>query len=165
MEDKNNELEYVFEDFKLARKKSKKEIENDEKEKELERILRRNRKDKKNISIILFVIATIAMICILIFNWDKLTLPKNSVMITVTDQNGDVIEGLIVRADSKDDYFAVFYEKNSNPTVVNSKLIPGEYKLDFRVVPNGYECPKIADTFVLNAGDRIKLNYECKKLN
>lgn len=160
MDNKNNEFEYVYSDFRLARKKSKKQIEQEEKE----RKLKKNRKDSKSTSIIIIIIAFIVIIGVLVLNWDKYTLPKNSVMITIKDQNGDSIDGLIVRADSNEDYFAIFYEKNSNPSVINSNLIPGEYTLKFITVPSGYECPKIDDTFILNSGDRVKLNYECKKV-
>lgn len=165
MKDKNNEFEYVYEDFKLARKKSKKEIEIEEKKRELKKKLKSNRKNKKSIGITIFLIFIACIISVLILNWDRLTLPKNSVMVTIKDQNGDSINGLIVRADSNKDYFAIIYEKDSGPTVVNSNLKPGEYTLRFIAVPDGYKCPKIDDTFILNSGDRVKLNYKCEKLN
>lgn len=111
----------------------------------------------------LFLIIIIFFISfLLITNFDTITLPKNSVTISVKDQYGNVIKGLKIRFTSGDKNYILDY--NEATEVTEKDVNSGDFDLYFEEIPSGYSCEKINDYFSLKNGDKVRLEYVCKKL-
>ena len=115
---------------------------------------------KKIIGIILLVLIVIGLGLVIWFNLDTILLPKNSITISVVDQNGEAINGLILDINGPVMYDQEF-EDIADVTFLDAK--PGDYNLIFESIPDGYTCSKTQDYFTLSKNGKIKLEYECTK--
>lgn len=115
---------------------------------------------------IIILIALLALVVVAILsNFELLFLPKNSVTITISDQNGDAIDGLSLYANSSNHSFTIEFDENTGTNVTELGVKPGDYTLTFENIPEHYNCTKIVDNFTMSDGDKIKLKYECTKEN
>lgn len=115
---------------------------------------------------IIFVIAIIVVVIIaLALNVEMLFLPKNSVTIVVSDQNGEVINGLNIQVDSNENSFSVDFDETTGIEVTELGVKPGDYTLTFQNIPKNYTCSKVIDDFTMSDNGKIKLEYECSKDN
>lgn len=119
---------------------------------------------QKFIGIIILIALIAGIIFAVISNLDTIFLPKNSITITVTDQNGEAINGLKINIRSESEYYDVEFNEDI-PTTTILNAIAGEYMLVFEEVPEGYSADESVDSFTLNQDGKIKLKYKCTKEN
>lgn len=116
----------------------------------------------KILGIVVLIVLVIGIGFILVSNLDMLLLPKNSVTIVVSDENDNVISGLKIEIHGEQTYYQEF-EDIKDVTIFG--VNPGDYNLYFEYVPIGYSCGTISDKFTLKKDGKIKLEYECEKVN
>lgn len=119
----------------------------------------------KVVAIIVLIAIMAVIVFVIILNFELLLMPKNSITIIVNDQNGDVIEGLRLYANSDNHSFTIEFDETSGSTVTELGVKPGNYILTFENIPENYNCNEITDEFTMSDGDKIKLEYECTKEN
>lgn len=120
---------------------------------------------QKIIGIIILIVIVVLVGIVVALNFEFLFAPKNSVTFIVSDQNGDVIEGLRLYADSSNHSFTIEFDETVGINVTELEVGPGDYTVTFENVPENYNCPKMADNFTMSDGDKIELKYECTKEN
>ena len=111
------------------------------------------------IFLLLILVGIVAFV--IIGNLDTILLPKNTVTVIVKDQDGEAIRGLKVRFNAGGADRTIEYE--DIPNVIEFGVEPGDYDLYFENIPEDYECEKIRDTFTLEDGGKVKLEYTCNK--
>ena len=154
-----NEIKKQMKELKEATEKAKNEYE----EKEAKGEISKQPLGQKVLGILILVVLLIIVGFVIISNLDTLFLPKNSITIKVTDENGDSIEGISINVSSKDGIYNENYNDFSNTTILGAKS--GDYILTFTSIPEGYTCQELVDNFTLNQDGKIKLEYECTKNN
>lgn len=117
----------------------------------------------KVLGIIILIALLASVIVVVVLNIDTLLMPKNSVTIIVSDQNGEVIEGLELQLDSGENFYTFEYSETTGTNVTELGVKPGDYSITFVNIPENYSCDKIADDFTMSEGDKIKLEYQCTK--
>lgn len=119
---------------------------------------------QKIIGIIILIALVIGVGFAIWTNLDTMFLPKNSITITVTDQNGETINGLKINLQlGSDEQDMEFTENSSSITILDATA--GEYTLTFEEVPEGYSTDELVDTFILNQDGKVNLKYQCTKEN
>jgi len=118
---------------------------------------------QKIIGIIILIAIIVGVIFAVVSSLDTILLPKNSITITVTDQNGETISGLKIRIQDETGIYNNEFTDILDLTLLNME--PGNYTLIFEEVPEGYSCPELIDNFTLNQDGKVKLEYECIKEN
>lgn len=151
-----NELKSKMNRLQEASEKAKKEY----KEKSEKGEVTKQSLVQKIIGIIGLILIIICVGLVIWSNLDTIFLPKNSVTIVVTDQNGEAINGLKISLNGPEMYDETF-ENISDVTFL--EVESGKYSLTFDEVPEGYDCLSLYDNFTLNKDAKIKLKYECKK--
>lgn len=152
-----NELKEQMSKIKNAGLKANKEYEEKKKKGEVEK----QPFSQKIVGIIIIVIIIIGLLFGFISNLDTLLLPKNSITINVTDQDGKIIEGVKINVQNVEGDYLEEFVIESSLTILDAK--PGNYILTFEETPSGYSCPDLVDNFTLNQDGKIKLEYECVK--
>lgn len=117
----------------------------------------------KIISIMILIGLIVSVIVIVVLNIGTLLMPKNSVTIIISDQNGEVIDGLELQLQSEENFYTFKYSEESGPNVTELGFKPGNYNIVFINIPQNYNCDKIIDSFVMSEGDKVKLEYRCTK--
>ena len=118
---------------------------------------------KKIVGIIILIAIILLVGLVLVLNFELLFLPKNSVTFVVSDQNGEVIDGLSLRVESSVHTFFVEFDEFSTINITGLGVKPGEYTVFFENIPENYDCIKIMDQFTMTDGGKLKLKYECTK--
>lgn len=150
------QLKKLKEEIQKAKKESEK---NNEKVTENEK----QPLGKKILGILILILLILGVGFAIITNLDTILLPKNSITIKVSDENGEKIKGLKLSLSSIDGIYQEQITDTSNATLLGMKS--GDYILTFEEVPEGYTCSKLVDNFTLNKDAKLKLKYECKKEN
>lgn len=161
---KNDKISFNVEDFKNFKEQIKKastdaKIEYDEKNAEVPKQSIGN----KIIGVIMLIVLLVLVVVVVVSNLELFFMPKNSVTIVVSDQNGNLIEGLEIYVNSSNHSFTIDFDENSSTNITELGVKPGEYTLTFENIPSNYNCDKIVDYFTMTDGDKIKLKYECTK--
>ena len=117
----------------------------------------------KIVGIIVLIVIIALVGIVIVLNFDLLFMPKNSVTVVVSDQNGDVIDGLNLYVSNENKSFYIDYEQTSGTSITEVGVTPGTYTLIFHDIPEGYSCLKLVDEFTLSEGGKVKLEYECTK--
>ena len=156
------DLKNVAEQFKNVQEQVKKESEEGKSNGEE---VPKQSLGQKIIGILLLLVIVVIVAIVFISNLDLLFMPKNSVTFIISDQNGEVINGLRLEAIGDDKTIYIEFDEETGTDITELGFIPGEYKLKFRDVPSGYTCPDISEKFNMNDGDKLKLEYECTKDN
>ena len=157
-----NELKKVKEQLKKAYNESKAE---EEERKSRGEEIPKQPLGQKILGFLILIAIIIGVGFVALSNIDMLFLPKNSVTITVADQYGNSIPGLVIHADSVDNSFTIEYSEDSTPEIINLDVKPGDYTVIFHVIPEGYTFTKAIDNFTLQDGGKVKLKYEFIKEN
>lgn len=97
----------------------------------------------------------------LLSSLDMLLLPKNTIKIIVADQNGEGIPDLMVNVENRTGVFDEDFINESEIIIFGAT--PGEYRVTFERVPEGYTCDTLYDTFTLEEDNKVKVEYECRK--
>lgn len=167
MGQKHSKNEFNIEDFNEIKEKLKNAYSESNKQQEEKKArgeeIKKQSLGQKIIGIIILIVLIIGVGVVFIFNLDMFFLPKNSVTITVKDQNDNIINGLIVHFNSSNNSFTIDYNENSTIEITELGVKPGDYTLTFINVPEGYICSKMMDNFTLNDGGKVKLEYSCIK--
>lgn len=90
-------------------------------------------------------------------------LPKNSVTVKVVDQNGAAIDNLLIEIRNDDHDYTFDFGDDASTNITKVDVIPGDYDLYFRNVPEGYSCPTGSREFTLEEDGKVLLEYECDK--
>ena len=154
------DLKNVAEQFKNMQEQVKKESE--ERKSNGEEVPKQSL-GQKIIGILLVLVIIVVVAVVFISNIDLLFMPKNSVTFVISDQNGEVINGLRLEAIGDDKTIYIEFDEDTGTDITKLGFIPGKYKLKFMHVPSGYICPDISEKFTMNDGDKLKLEYECTK--
>ncbi len=116
---------------------------------------------QKVLGIIVLLAVVVGVIFVLLSSLDTLFLPKNSITVVVSDQEGNVVEGLKLTLQSDEAFYEIEYIDNAEHTVLDAET--GDYILSFNEIPDGYTCSETFDNFSLDTDGKIKLEYECQK--
>lgn len=169
MSEHNNQSSFDKEEFK----KIKEQIKQAYTENKAEYENQKNKDEKtpkqslvnKILGIIILIVIIVMVVAVMISNFELLFLPKNSVTITVNDQNGNVIDGLKLYISNEVNSYTIEFDENSSSTITELGVEAGDYTLTFEEIPNGYTCSEVTDSFTLSEGGKVKINYECIKEN
>jgi len=149
-----NELKDKFSEIKEAAEKAKSEDNKNE-------IKFKQSLGSKILGIVAIVILLVGCGWAIFSSLDMLLLPKNTIKIIISDQNGEVIPELMVNVEHST---SVFDEDFSNESeIIIFGATPGEYRVTFERVPEGYTCDTLYDTFTLEEDNKVKVEYECRK--
>lgn len=114
----------------------------------------------KIIGIIALIILFAASGFVLVLNMDILLLPKDSITIKVVDEKNREIDGLVIKLKGPDTYTEEFKNKKS---ITFTDVKAGEYQVIFAKIPSSYACPMEVNSFTLQQGGKVKMEYECMK--
>lgn len=117
----------------------------------------------KILGITILIGLIVSVVVVVVLNIDTLLMPKNSVTIIVSDQNGEVIDGLELQLQSEENFYTFKYSEESGSNVTELGFKPGDYNITFVNIPENYNCDIIIDSFTMSEGDKIKLEYCCTK--
>ena len=111
--------------------------------------------------VLLFII--VFVVVMLVLNYDMLFLPKNTVVFTVTDQNGNAVEGLELYVNGDQNSFYIKFDEYTGSKVKKLNVKPDEYTISLHYVPENYDCSDVKSEFILNNGDKYKFSANCVK--
>lgn len=117
----------------------------------------------KILGVLILTALLASAIVLIVLNIDTLLMPKNSVTIIVSDQNGEVIEGLELHLESEENLYTFDYTETTGPSMTELGFKAGDYNVTFINIPENYSCDKMTDNFTMSDGDKIKLEYKCTK--
>ena len=162
MEEKFSSGKFDFNEFKEEINKIKdaaKEAKSEENKEPKEN--KKTSMGQQIIGIIILIAVVVGTLAIIISNLDTILLPENSIKILVSDQNGEIIEGLTVTLQGENGAYLESFTSQQNITIL--KATPGDYIISFENIPEGYTCSTLSDNFTLNDGEKLKVKYECIK--
>lgn len=166
MANKTSETNFSLRDLKEQFGEMKKTIDSAKKEYEEKGIKEENNGKQsfgqKILGIVVLVFLVGLGIFVLISNLGTVLLPKGSVTVVIKDQDNNKISGIKISITGEDGYYQE-YEDAGNITIL--KLKEGKYTLLFDYVPEDYSCPELIENFELSKGKKMKLEYECTKIN
>lgn len=146
-----DELKGKFSEIKVAAEKAKEENKEVAKQTLGQKIL--------GIGAIILLLG--GVVWALLSSLDMLLLPKNTIKIIISDQNGEVIPDLMVNVGHRNGGFDEDFINESEIIIFGATA--GEYRVTFERVPEGYTCDTLYDTFTLEEDNKVKLEYECRK--
>ena len=114
---------------------------------------------QKIMVIVIFVVLIAISGFVLINNLDMFLLPADSVTFIVTDQNGEAIPDLRLYVSGPRSYTVDF--DSIEERIYNVE--PGEYSLRFSNFNLNYDCPTFLEDITMSEGDKLKIEYQCKK--
>lgn len=149
-----DELKDKFSDIKEAAEKVKSEDKKNE-------IKFKQSLGSKILGIVAIVILLVGCGWMFFSSLDMLLLPKNTIKIIISDQNGEVIPELMVNVEHSTGSFDEDFSNESEIIIFGAT--PGEYRVTFERIPEGYTCDSLYDTFTLEEDNKVKVEYECRK--
>jgi len=163
----NNKSNFNAEDFKNLKELMKKGYEESKKEydkkKENGKGIPKQPLWQKVLGIILVIVVLICVVLAVFKNIGIMFAPKNSVTLIVSDQNGEVINGLSLIVESNNHLFTIDFDETSGTNITELGVKAGEYTITFENIPENYTCSTVIDDFSMTDGDKINLKYECTK--
>jgi len=163
----NNKSNFNAEDFKNLKELMKKGYEESKKEydkkKENGEEIPKQPLWKKVLGIFLIIVVLICVVLAVLSNIVLMFAPKNSVTFIVSDQNGEVINGLSLIVESNNHLFTIDFDETSGTNITELGVKAGEYTITFENIPENYTCSTVIDDFSMTDGDKINLKYECTK--
>lgn len=148
-----DELKGKFSEIKAAAEKAKEE----------NKEVPKQSLGKKILGIGAIILLLGGVVWVLLSSLDMLILPKNTIKIIVSDQNGEGIPDLMVKVEHKNGGFDEDFINESEIIIFGA--IPGEYRVTFERVPEGYTCDTLYDTVTLEEDNKVKVEYECRKID
>lgn len=161
MSEKHSEENFNFKEFKNQIKEASEQAKKEYEEKKAKGEITKQPLGQKILGIIILIVVIAGVIFAVISNFKTLLLPKNSITINVTDQNGDIVSGLKIQIQVNSEIQEFEFIDSSSITMLNAT--PGDYTIIFEEIPEGYSCSELVDNFTLNQDGKVSLKYECIK--